>query len=104
MTDWHDSTVSVLALNPSVDISYQVPQLLEYRKVRAKQTWYHPGGNGINVTRALSELDIPVHCCGVVAGESGELLLGHLAAEAHSRIAVVTRDLERQGVDAISSR
>lgn len=75
MTDGHDGTVSVLALNPSVDISYQISQLLEYRKVRAEQTWYHPGGNGINVTRALMELDVPVHCCSVIAGKSGELLL-----------------------------
>jgi 6-phosphofructokinase 2 len=74
MTDRHDS-VSVLALNPSVDISYEIPQLLEYQKVRAMQTWHHPGGNGINVARALTELAVPVHCCSVIAGESGELLL-----------------------------
>jgi 6-phosphofructokinase 2 len=74
MTDRRDP-VSVLALNPSVDISYEIPQLLEYQKVRAKQTWYHPGGNGINVARALTELAVPVHCCSVIGGESGELLL-----------------------------
>ena len=74
MTDRHDA-VSVLALNPSVDISYEIPQLLEYQKVRARQTWYHPGGNGINVARALTELAVPVHCCSVIGGESGELLL-----------------------------
>jgi 6-phosphofructokinase 2 len=74
MTDRHDS-VSVLALNPSVDISYEISQLLEYQKVRARQTWYHPGGNGINVARALTELAVPVHCCSVIGGESGALLL-----------------------------
>jgi 6-phosphofructokinase 2 len=74
MTDPNDS-VSVLALNPSVDISYEISQLLEYQKVRARQTWYHPGGNGINVARALTELAVPVHCCSVIAGESGALLL-----------------------------
>ncbi len=67
--------VSVLALNPSVDISYEIPQLLEYQKVPARQTWYHPGGNGINVARALTELSVPVHCCSVIGGESGDLLL-----------------------------
>ncbi len=67
--------VSVLALNPSVDISYEIPQLLEYQKVPARQTWYHPGGNGINVARALTELEVPVQCCSVVGGESGDLLL-----------------------------
>ena len=71
--------VSVLALNPAVDISYIIPQLLEYQKVLAEQTLYHPGGNGINIARALTELDVPAHCCSVIAGESGDLLLKLLA-------------------------
>ncbi len=70
--------VSVLALNPAVDVSYEIPQLLEYQKVRATRTWYHPGGNGINIARALRELDVPAHCCSVVAGEGGDLLLNLL--------------------------
>jgi 6-phosphofructokinase 2 len=65
----------VLALNPAVDISYEVPQLLEYQKVCATNTWYHPGGNGINVARALTLLAVPVHCCSAIGGESGEMLL-----------------------------
>ena len=77
MTD-KQAKVSVLALNPSVDISYEIPQLLEYQKVRAQQTWYHPGGNGINIARALTELGITTNCCGVLAGESGDLLLNLL--------------------------
>ncbi len=77
MNDKHDK-VSVLALNPAVDISYEIPQLLEYQKVRASQTWYHPGGNGINITRALTELAVPAHCCSIIAGESGDLLLNLL--------------------------
>jgi len=87
MSEQHDSAVSVLALNPSVDISYEIPQLLEYQKVRARQTWYHPGGNGINVARALAELEIPVHCCSIVGGESGELflrLLGDTLGDRHT--------------------
>ena len=77
MNDKHDH-VSVLALNPAVDISYEIPQLLEYQKVRASKTWYHPGGNGINITRALTELGVPANCCSVIAGESGDLLLNLL--------------------------
>lgn len=77
MNTKHDN-VSVLALNPAVDISYEIPQLLEYQKVRASQTWYHPGGNGINITRALTALDVPAHCSSIIAGESGDLLLNLL--------------------------
>jgi 6-phosphofructokinase 2 len=74
MKDNYDQ-VSVLALNPSVDISYEIPQLLEYQKVRARQTWYHPGGNGINITRSLIELGVATNCCSIIAGESGDLLM-----------------------------
>ena len=77
MKEIHDH-VSVLALNPAVDISYEIPQLLEYQKVRASKTWYHPGGNGINIARALTELAVPANCCSVIAGESGDLLLNLL--------------------------
>ena len=77
MKENHDH-VSVLALNPSVDISYEITQLLEYQKVRARQTWYHPGGNGINIARALTELGVSTNCCSIIAGESGDLLLNLL--------------------------
>jgi 6-phosphofructokinase 2 len=83
--------VSVLALNPSVDISYEIPQLLEYQKVRARQTWYHPGGNGINITRALIELGVPANCCSIIAGETGDFLmtlLGDSIGERHSSFRV----------------
>lgn len=75
MTDNPEQAVAVLALNPAVDISYEIPQLLEYQKVCARKTWYFPGGNGINVARALNELRVPVHCCSAIGGESGDLLL-----------------------------
>lgn len=90
MTD-RPSQVAILALNPSVDVSYEIPQLLEYQKVRAQQTWYHPGGNGINVARALTELQVPLQCCSVVAGESGDLLLkllGDTLGDGHTSIRV----------------
>jgi 6-phosphofructokinase 2 len=75
MTNQADQHISVLTLNPAVDISYEVPQLLEYQKVCATQTWHHPGGNGINVARSLATLEVPVHCCSAIGGESGEMLL-----------------------------
>lgn len=75
MIDNPDKKVAVLALNPAVDISYEIPQLLEYQKVCATNTAYYPGGNGINIARALTELGVPVFCCSTLGGESGALLL-----------------------------
>lgn len=75
MTDSHSNSVAVLALNPAVDIGYEVPQLIADRKVQADTTAYHPGGNGINVALALTKLAVPIYCCSVIGGESGDLLL-----------------------------
>jgi 6-phosphofructokinase 2 len=85
------NTVAVLALNPAVDISYEIAQLMADQKVRATKTYYHPGGNGINVARSLVELGIPVRCCSVLGGKSGELLLrllGDGLRESHHYIEV----------------
>ena len=87
MNESRDSTIAVLAINPAVDISYEVSQLVPDRKVRAERTRYYPGGNGINVARALAELAAPFRCCSVVGGESGDLLLrllGDCLGENHS--------------------
>jgi 6-phosphofructokinase 2 len=81
MNATRDFDIAVLALNPSVDISYEVSQLVADRKVRADSTRYYPGGNGINVARALAELAMPFRCCSVVGGESGDLLLRLLGDE-----------------------
>jgi 6-phosphofructokinase 2 len=75
MTDTSSRPIAVLALNPAVDISYELPQLIADRKVAAEKTSYHPGGNGINVARCFTELGIPIRCTSVIGGESGDLLL-----------------------------
>lgn len=75
MTNSHSNSVAVLALNPAVDIGYELPQLIADRKVQADTTAYHPGGNGINVALALTKLAVPIYCCSVIGGESGDLLL-----------------------------
>jgi 6-phosphofructokinase 2 len=96
MNDSRDTDIAILALNPAVDISYEIAQLVADRKVRADSTRYYPGGNGINVARALAELDMPFRCCSVVGGESGDLLLrllGDRLGDSHSifRVAGETR-------------
>ncbi|EGQ61760.1 carbohydrate kinase, PfkB family protein, partial [Acidithiobacillus sp. GGI-221] len=58
----------------AVDIAYEVPHLIPDQKSHATSTRYDPGGNGINVARALKELLVYAHSCCVVAGNIGELL------------------------------
>jgi len=66
--------IGVLSLNPAVDMSYEIPRLLADQKVHAVATRFDPGGNGINVGRALQRLDITAKNYCITAGEIGRLL------------------------------
>ncbi|MCR8913328.1 1-phosphofructokinase family hexose kinase [Marinobacter panjinensis] len=73
--------VAVLSLNPAVDITYEIPQLVADQKVHALASRYDPGGNGINVGRALKRLDAQACTFCVVAGEIGRFLRHQLDAQ-----------------------
>uniref|UniRef100_A0A7C3QYB5 1-phosphofructokinase family hexose kinase n=1 Tax=Leptospirillum ferriphilum TaxID=178606 RepID=A0A7C3QYB5_9BACT len=65
--------LATLTLNPAVDISYDIPRLIPDQKSHASSTRYDPGGNGINVGRALRELHVNARNFCVIGGNSGIL-------------------------------
>lgn len=80
--------IGVLSLNPAVDMTYEIPHLLADQKAHALTTRFDPGGNGINVGRALTQLATPAQNYCVTGGEIGQLLkrllreqLGHVDYE-----------------------
>ncbi len=66
--------IGVLSLNPAVDMTYEIPRLLEDQKAHAVTTRFDPGGNGINVGRALKRLGTSAHNYCITGGEIGQLL------------------------------
>ncbi len=66
--------IAVLSLNPAVDMTYEVARLIPDQKAHAVATRFDPGGNGINVGRALKRLETFAYSYCVVAGEIGQLL------------------------------
>ncbi len=77
--DVSPAEVAILALNPAVDMTYEVDRILPDQKVHAHSTRFDPGGNGINVARALERLSVQSHSFCILAGETGiflERLLG----------------------------
>lgn len=73
--------IAVLALNPSLDISYEVTQMVVDQKIPSMNSRYEPGGNGINISQTLTRLNVPVKCSCIVAGHIGEFLLQLLQSE-----------------------
>ncbi len=66
--------VATLTLNPCLDVSYEFPTLVPDQKVRADHTRFDPGGNGINVGRALKRLEVQATNFALLAGEIGLLV------------------------------
>ena len=66
--------VATLTLNPSLDVTYEISTLVADQKVGAQNTRYDPGGNGINVGRALKLLGLVASNFCVLAGEIGVLV------------------------------
>ena len=62
-----------LTLNPAVDATYNIDKLVPDQKAHAQAVRYDPGGNGINVGRALKILGAQAHNYCVTAGEIGRL-------------------------------
>ena len=66
--------IATLTLNPAVDVSYEVPHLVSDQKSHATATRTDPGGNGINVGRALRVLGVLARNYCIMAGNAGVLL------------------------------
>lgn len=66
--------IATLSLNPAVDMAYLVGQLVAEDKTQSTSARFDPGGNAINVARALIRLGHETSACCILAGESGVLL------------------------------
>jgi len=66
--------IATLTLNPCLDVSYEFPALIPDQKVRADHNRYDPGGNGLNVGRALKRLSVHANNCTLLGGEIGLLV------------------------------
>lgn len=71
--------ITTLCLNPALDVTYHVNKLIPDEKSRADTARYDPGGNGINIGRALNRLNIESHTICVIAGAVGRIFKTLLA-------------------------
>ncbi len=77
MTD----SVLTITMNPTVDKSCAVPQLVPEKKLRCSPPLYEPGGGGINVARGVSRLGVSVSALFTSGGRNGALLESLLRRE-----------------------
>jgi 6-phosphofructokinase 2 len=92
--------IVTLTLNPAVDLSTAVEQVVDTHKLRCDAARRYPGGGGINVARVIQRLDGREASClalYLAGGSSGNLLEQMLTAERVTsrrlRIAGETREI-----------
>ena len=74
-------TIITLTMNPAIDKSARVPQVIVERKLYCNSPRFEPGGGGVNVSRAIHKLggvSTAIFPCG---GPTGEYLLALLQQE-----------------------
>jgi 6-phosphofructokinase 2 len=75
------ASVLTVTLNPALDISLSVEQLVPDRKLRAAGSRREAGGGGVNVSRVLHRLDVPCVSLVVVGGAVGTELVARMRTE-----------------------
>lgn len=90
--------ILTVTLNPTVDISLEVPQLVSDGKNRAMVRAVQGGGGGINVSRCLARLGVPSVAVHTAGREVGARLNRLLTEEGLSHVAV---DIEAETREAI---
>jgi 1-phosphofructokinase len=95
--------IITVTLNPSLDRTVEVDDLVRGRVLRAKGTHLHPGGKGVNVTRALLANGVPSRAVLPVAGADGEQLIALLAADHVDTVVVPVSGRTRSNITIAES-
>ena len=98
--------IATLTLNPALDVTYDVQALEPDHKCHALHVSHHPGGNGINVGRALRVLGVAASNVAILAGDVGRMVAGlceqeledphFLMTEGQTRINCTCLDLDNR--------
>ena len=80
--------IVTLTMNPALDISSSVDSVAAEIKLRCGKAAYHPGGGGINVSRAIYFLGGESTAVCAAGGHTGDMLLSLLQAEGIDAVAL----------------
>ena len=82
--------IATLTMNPTIDVAYEVDQMVHTHKMRTVAEHYCPGGGGINIARVFVRLGGNARCIYMAGGATGEAFDGlvDLHQLVHSRIRI----------------
>lgn len=88
--------IVTITLNPALDKSISVPELVPEKKLRALSSKVEPGGGGINISRALKKLGIASEAIILSGGYTGKTLEALLSKEQVAFTAIETEGDTRE--------
>lgn len=88
--------IVTLTLNPTIDKSTRVDQMVPEHKLRCDKPVYDPGGGGINVSRVLRRLKGDSLAIFTAGGHTGHFLQDLLAQEGVRQLPVFIADRTRE--------
>jgi 6-phosphofructokinase 2 len=89
-------TIVTVTVNPTIDISTSVDQVVPEKKLRCESPRREPGGGGINVSRAIQRLGGSSTALYLAGGPTGEMLQQLLATEGLESTALPTEGWTRE--------
>lgn len=96
----HQRPILTITLNPALDVAADVPELVANVKLRCGPPQFHPGGGGINVSRAVAKLGGTSYALVLTGGATGDHLRLMIAAEGIAVAAIDTGGETRQSFSA----
>ncbi|WP_439504520.1 1-phosphofructokinase family hexose kinase [Sediminibacterium sp.] len=90
------ANIVTITLNPALDKSITVPELVPEKKLRALSSKVEPGGGGINISRALKKLGVASKAIILSGGYTGKTLEALLAKEQVDFTAIETEGDTRE--------
>jgi 6-phosphofructokinase 2 len=90
--------IVTLTINPALDVSTSVKQMVPFTKMRCAQPQRDPGGGGINVARVLKRLGMEVTAIYPAGGATGQLLATLVGREGVRSIVIPTSNDTRQDI------
>lgn len=88
--------IVTITLNPALDKSISVPELVPEKKLRARSSKVEPGGGGINISRALKKLGVDSEAIILSGGYTGKALETLLEKEGVKFSAIETENDTRE--------
>lgn len=90
--------IVTLTLNPALDKSSSVEHVVPEKKLRCEEAECYPGGGGLNVARAISQLGGSVTAYWTCGGVIGELLRQLLDQEGIDHIPLSIEEMTRENL------